>query len=288
MNTEKEIHNKPAQYQNYKLMEVELLHGVAYLTFNNPPINVLNAVLISELKEFAEKVALDNLVKVIVFQSSNPEFFIAHGDMNFVTDPASFMNLADSKGDPLLNPMQQLHERLRNLPQITIAKLSGFARGGGNELAMALDMRFAVSGKTWLAQPEVLMGIIPGGGGTQYLSKLAGRSRALEVILGAELHDSATAEKYGIINRAIPEEEIDSFVSTLATRMASLLPGVIDAAKNAVNAAFHNTNGITTESNMLGKVFGEPAAAARMIASMEKGAQTIEGERQLEKILNNI
>lgn len=132
------------------------------------------------------------------------------------------------------------------------------------------------------------MGIIPGGGGTQYLSKLAGRSRALEVILGAELHDSATAEKYGIINRAIPEEEIDSFVSTLATRMASLLPGVIDAAKNAVNAAFHNTNGITTESNMLGKVFGEPAAAARMIASMEKGAQTIEGERQLEKILNNI
>ncbi|WKL49588.1 enoyl-CoA hydratase/isomerase family protein [Flavobacterium pectinovorum] len=288
MKTEKKIHNSPDHYQNYKLMEIALLHGVAYLTFNNPPINVLDAVLISELKDFAEKVASDRSVKVIVFQSSNPEFFIAHGDMNFVTDPASFISLADSEGDPLLNPMQQLHERLGSLPQVTIAKLSGFARGGGNELAMALDMRFAVSGKTWLAQPEVLMGIIPGGGGTQYLSRLAGRSRALEVILGAELLDSATAEKYGIINRAIPEEEIDAFVSTLAARMASLLPGVIDAAKKAVNAAFHSTNGISEESAMLGRLFGEPAAAARMIASMEKGAQTVEGERHLEQILNSI
>ncbi|WP_228421973.1 enoyl-CoA hydratase-related protein [Chryseobacterium soldanellicola] len=80
------------------MINVEFTNGVAYLTLNNPPINVLNAVLISELKEFAEKVALDKFVKVIVFQSSNPEFFIAHGDMNFVTDPASFMNLADSEG----------------------------------------------------------------------------------------------------------------------------------------------------------------------------------------------
>ena len=149
-------------------------------------------------------------------------------------------------------------------------------------------MRFAVAGKTWLGQPEVLIGIIPGGGGTQYLSKLSGRARALEVILGAELLDTATAEKYGVINKAIPEEEIDSYIDTLATRIASLLPGVIGAVKNAVDAAFQNTNGITTESAMLGKVFGEPAAAAKMILAMEKGGQTVEGEHKLEEILNSI
>lgn len=96
------------------------------------------------------------------------------------------------------------------------------------------------------------------------------------------------AQKYGIINRAIPEEEIDSFVSTLANRMAALLSGVIDAAKNAVNATFQNTNGIITESAMLCKVLAKPAAAARMITSTEKSAQTNEGECQLKKILNKI
>ncbi|WP_174238680.1 enoyl-CoA hydratase/isomerase family protein [Pedobacter sp. L105] len=286
MNTKTE--NNTGNYQNYHSMKVELRHGVAYLTFDNPPINVLDGNLISDLKEFAGAVASDESVKVIVFQSSNPAFFLAHGDINFVTNPESIMKLADPEGDPALNPMQQLHERLRNLPQVTIARLSGFARGGGNELAMALDMRFAVAGKTWLSQPEVLMGIMPGGGGTQYLSKLAGRARALEVILGAELLDSVMAEKYGIINRAIPEEEIDPYIETLATRIASLLPGVIDAAKNAVDAAFQNTNGITTESLMLGKLFSEPAAASKMLAAMEQGAQTFEGEHRLEEILNRI
>lgn len=285
MNTEKENNSL---YQNYNAMKVELRNGVAYVIFDNPPLNVLDGNLISDLAAFAKEVSLSESVKVIVFQSNNPDFFLAHGDMNFVTHPESLMSLVDAEGDPSLNPMQQLHERLRNLPQITIAKLSGFARGGGNELAMALDMRFAVAGKTWLGQPEVLMGIIPGGGGTQYLSKLAGRSRALEVILGAGLLDSATAERYGIINRAISEEEIDSFIETLANRIASLLPGVIGAAKNAVDAAFHHTNGIVTESMMLGKLFGEPAAAARMLAAMEKGAQTVEGEHRLEEILNSL
>lgn len=288
MSAEKDSMVSVSPYQNYSAMKVDLRHGVAYLTFDNPPINVLDAKLISDLIGFAREVAADEAVKVIVFQSSNPDFFLAHGDMNFVTNPASLMDLADAEGDPALNPMQQLHERLRNLPQVTIARLAGFARGGGNELAMALDMRFAVAGKTWLGQPEVLMGIIPGGGGTQYLSKLSGRARALEVILGAELLDTATAEKYGVINKAIPEEEIDSYIDTLATRIASLLPGVIGAVKNAVDAAFQNTNGITTESAMLGKVFGEPAAAAKMILAMEKGGQTVEGEHKLEEILNSI
>lgn len=288
MSLQKENAISISPYQNYSAMKVELRHGVAYLTFDNPPINVLDAKLISELMGFAKKVIADESVKVIVFQSSNPDFFLAHGDMNFVTDPASLMDLADAESDPNLNPMQQLHERLRNLPQVTIARLAGFARGGGNEFAMALDMRFAVEGKTWLGQPETLMGIIPGGGGTQYLSKLAGRARAMEVILGGELLDTATAEKYGVINKAMPEEEIDSYIEKLATRIASLLPGVIDAAKSAVDAAFHHTNGITTESAMLGKVFAEPAASAKMIAAMEKGAQTVAGEYKLEEILNSI
>lgn len=286
MNTD--IKGDMLAFQNYSKIKVDFRKGVAYLTFDNPPLNVLDAKLIAELFDFSKKIAVNEETKVIVFQSSNPEFFIAHGDINFITDPEPFIKLADPEGDPSLNPMQQLHERLHNLPQVTIAKLSGYARGGGNELAMALDMRFAVSGKTWLAQPEVLMGIIPGGGGTQYLSRLTGRSRSLEVILGAELFDSATAEKYGIINRAVNQDEIDCFIETLAERIASLAPGIINAAKIAVDAAFTITNGIRVESNMLGKLFSEPAAVSRMVAALKAGAQTIEGERRLEQILNSI
>ena len=136
--------------------------------------------------------------------------------MRFITDPASIVRFVDEANPSPLNAMQELHEQLCTLPQVTIAKIAGLARGGGNELLMALDMRFAASGRTGLAQPEVLMGIIPGGGGTQYLTRLVGAPRALEAILGAALFDAELAERYGWINRALPAEELDGFVATLA------------------------------------------------------------------------
>lgn len=275
-----------SRYPAYKALLLNLSDGVAFLTFNNPPLNILDAELIAALSHFSKLVKDDEAVRVIVFQSADAEFFLAHGDINFVTNPSSFLNLSDPEGDTRLNPMQQLHERLRALPQLTIAKLSGYARGGGNELAMALDMRFAKAGKTWLGQPETLMGIIPGGGGTQYLTKLVGRARALEIILGGELLDSHLAERYGVINREIPENELDSFVDTLARRVASLPPGVLAAAKAAIHAAAPAPDALALENEMLGKVFSAPAATERLLAAVKAGAQTREGELRLEDILN--
>jgi enoyl-CoA hydratase/carnithine racemase len=281
---------KKMQYTDYKSLKISIDSGVVYVTINHPPLNVLDAILMTDLHNFASVVQKDPLIQVIVLQSADAEFFIPHGDMNFVTNPESFTKLsADYDGDDSLNPMQKLHEQWRALPQVTIAKISGFARGGGSEFVMAMDMRFGAIGKMGLAQPEVLMGIIPGGNGTVQLPRLIGRARSLEVILGAELFDAELAERYGWINRALPADEIDEFVNVLAKRIAKLAPGVIHAAKAAVDATIGlQTKGLIEENTLLGKVFSAPAATNLIINALKAGAQTREGERNLERLLNKL
>ncbi len=277
-------------YADYTALRIGIQNGVAYVTIDHPPLNMLDAVLMTELNRFASVVRDDAQVHVIVFQSADPEFFIAHGDMNFVNNPDSFTQLVlgDDDGAPL-NPMQKLHERFRTLPQVTIGKLAGLARGGGSEFLMALDMRFAAIGKAGLGQFEVLTGIIPGAGGTVYLPRLVGRARALEVILGAALFDAQQAERYGWVNRALPADELDKFVDTLARRIASLSPGVASAAKTAVNAAEGSIEDALSEQNvLLGKVFTAPAAVERTRAALKAGAQTRTGERDLEGLLKGL
>lgn len=274
-------------YETYASLQVHTDAGVVWLTIDHPPLNLLDAPLMVELNDFAGRVREDAAIRVIVVQSADPEFFIAHGDMGFVDDPARFvaLQLGDDDGLPR-NPMTRLHERWRTLPQVTIAKLAGFARGGGSELAMALDMRFAAIGKGALAQPETLMGIIPGAGGTSYLPRLVGRARALEIVLGGELFDAQLAERYGWINRALPADALDGFVDTLARRIAALPPGVAAAGKAAVDAADSPlADAITTEEALLAQLFNETAADLSRTARAH-GAQTRSGERDLEGLLN--
>jgi len=165
------------QLNNYDFLRIHVDAGVATVTLDHPPLNVLAPRLIKELARFVADVRVEPSVRVVVIQSADPEFFLAHGDMEIVNDPSEFLALTTPEDEAAgINPMQGLHERLRTLPQVTIAKIAGFARGGGVELAMALDMRFAAIGKAGLAHPETRMGIIPGAGGTQYLPRLAGRA----------------------------------------------------------------------------------------------------------------
>ena len=280
----------PMQYADYTTLHVAVQARVAYVTIDHPPINVLDARLMTELDRFAATVREDTQVRVIVFQSADPEFFIAHGDMNFVDDPNSFARLTiGDDDDTSLNPMQKLHERFRKLPQVTIAKLAGLARGGGSEFVMALDMRFAAIGRAGLGQFEVLTGIIPGAGGTVYLPRLVGRARALEAILGAALFDAELAERYGWVNRALPAKELDGFVDELARRIAALPPGVASAAKAAVDAADGPiTDALRKQNALLGQVFTAPAAVERTRAALKAGAQTRAGERDLEELLNRL
>jgi enoyl-CoA hydratase/carnithine racemase len=257
----------------------------------------MDAVLLPSLRAFVARVRDDADVRVIVFESADPEFFVAHGDMAYLTDPdalptatrAAIAAAPDSAIPEGLNILQAMSEEVRSLPQVTIGKLAGFARGAGNEFFMYLDMRFAAIGKSGQGQPESLMGILPGGGGTVNMTRLAGRARALELILGAELVGAELAERYGLINRALPAAELDAFVDTLARRIAGLRPEVLSVTKAAVDAVAQPIPhaAYAVENEGLFAAFGDEVTelAHKLLAA---GIQTREGERDHERIANSI
>jgi enoyl-CoA hydratase/carnithine racemase len=261
--------------------------AAAWVTIKNAPINVLDVALISEVNDFAGKAALDESLQVIVFQSADPDFFIVHGDMNFVKDASGMAALeVGDAGTEHLNPMMRLHERLRALPQVTIGKIQGFARGGGAEFLSALDMRFIAQGKFGLAFFETITGIIPGAGGTAYLPQLVGRARAIEIILGAQLFDAELAERYGWVNRVLPPEELDYFVDGLARSIASRGPGIVRAAKKSIDAGRPElTEQLRISNELLLQAFASPDSERLTLAALEAGAQTRDGEKKLEQLL---
>lgn len=260
--------------------------GVATVTIDNPPVNVLGVRLMAEIRTFLLVAHDDADVRVIVFESANPDIFIAHVDMTLAEQPGALEELQRDVPDGL-NPFQAFSELLRAQPQVTIVKLAGLARGGGAEFVAAADMAFAAEGRAGLAQCEALMGIIPGGGATQYLSTRMTRGRALEIVLGADLFDAALAERYGWVNRALPADRIDDFVGELARNIAALPAGVVAAAKAAIRAADHIDGFARETEGWLDLVF-QPAAATLMKRGLEAGAQTPSGELGLEGLLRNI
>jgi enoyl-CoA hydratase/carnithine racemase len=163
-----------------------------------------------------------------VFDSANSEYFIAHSDL------ARSCELP-SPGPTGLPAWADLATRLTRAPFVTIAEIRGRARGLGSEFALACDLRFASRGKAVSGQPEVGTGLVPGGGSIEVLSALAGRSRALEIILGSEDFDADTAQRYGWINRALPDAEVSPFVDRFARRIASFERPALVAAKAQIN-----------------------------------------------------
>jgi enoyl-CoA hydratase/carnithine racemase len=154
--------------------------------------------------------------------------------------------------------------------------------GGGHELAMSCDMRFGALGKAVISQPEVALGILPGGTGTQRLPRLVGRGRALELILGCEDLDAATAERWGLLNRALPPAELRPFVERLARRIASFPGAAVAAAKRSVLGAEPAWEaGLLDESFGFQQLLRAPEAERRMRRFLERGGQTREGENRL-------
>lgn len=272
-------------FENFTKIKIRRDQYIIYLTFDNPPVNVLDGVLMKELFQFCNIMDQDDTIRAIVFESANKEIFLAHGDMNFVANPETFAVFGDFIEDNLLNPMQQLHLRIKNLKQITIGKLQGFMRGGGLELVMSLDMRFAVENQTWFGQPETLLGIIPGGGGTQFLTNLVGKSRALEIILSGNPIDTNVATEYALINRAFSEDNLSLHVKSITDRINTYLPQVVKFAKAAVTSAEVASNNFELENELLGKLFSAPEAVEITLNALKNGAQTPNGERILETIL---
>ena len=200
------------------------------VVFDNPPLNILDAGIFEGLQDMLARIDASPKVRVVVFESANPEFYLSHFDL--AGDTRSLINTVGPSGLPLL---LDTFVRLSKSPVVSIAKIRGRVRGASSEFVLACDMRFASRENTFLGQPEVGVGLNPGGGGTERLSLLVGRGRALEIILSANDFDGDTAERYGYVNRALPDNELDPFVDALARRIASFDRRAIAAAKNLVN-----------------------------------------------------
>ncbi len=194
------------------------------ITFNNPPINMFVPSTIDELGALMADIEADPVVKVVVFQSANPDFFIAHLDVTKAADRPDALGL-----------WRKFVLRLSSTPVVSIAKIRGRTRGIGNEFVLACDMRFASRQSALFGQPEVGTGLVPGGGALDWLPRLVGRSRALEIVLSADDFDADIAERYGWVNRTLDENELDSFVDTLARRLASFDHETLAAAKAQIN-----------------------------------------------------
>jgi enoyl-CoA hydratase/carnithine racemase len=194
------------------------------ITFSNPPINMFLPTTIVELGSLMADLDADPSVKVVVFQSANPDFYIAHLDVARAAERPEVLGL-----------WRDFVLRLSSTPVVSIAKIRGRTRGIGNEFVLACDMRFASRQSALFGNPEVGVGLIPGGGALEWLPRLVGRSRALEIVLSADDFDADIAERYGWVNRALDDDDIDSFVDTLVRRLASFDREVLAAAKAQIN-----------------------------------------------------
>jgi enoyl-CoA hydratase/carnithine racemase len=264
-------------------LRVDVDQGVAFVTLDHPPINLFDAVLIGSLGNLAGELADDGEVGAVVLRSADPEFFIAHADLGLI------QALPRDRTDrpERLEFIHVFMERWRTLPQVTIAQLEGRARGGGSEFALSLDLRFGAIGRAILGQPEVAVGILPGGSGTQRLPRLMGRSRALEVVLGCDDFDAELAERYGWINRALPLAEIGPFVDRLARRIAAFPRQAVRLAKRAVDAAGGPLeDGLLEESHCFNLTLTDPELDARMEGALAAGAQTRAGELDLPGLID--
>ena len=217
----------------YSTLSVARAAGVATVTLDHPPMNLLDLALMTDLDRLGRELEADTDTRAVVFQSANPDYFIAHADVALIQRLPSTPPPRSSE----LSFFHEMVERYRQLPCATIGAIEGRARGGGSEFLLSLDLRFGAIGRCVLGQPEVALGILPGGSGTQRLPRLIGRGRALEVVLGCEDFDAELAERYGWINRALPASELRPFVSALAARIASFPREAIALAKRAVDAA---------------------------------------------------
>lgn len=270
----------------YSTLHVDVADGVADVVLDNPPVNVISAAMMQELGALLGGLREDASVRVIVFSSANPDFFLAHVDMTIAEqmDVLRELALAAPSG---VNVFQAVGELLRNQPQVTIVKLAGKARGGGAEFVAAADMAFAAVETAGLGQIESLMGIVPSGGGTQYLAERVGRNRALEIVLTGDLYDAVTAASYGWVNRAVPAADLDAFVATTARRIAGLPDGVAAQVKKVL-APEHPLEGYQREEAAWSDLISRPAAQALMGGALQHGAQTPDGEARLEQLLRSI
>jgi len=272
-------------YDDYELLGISIDGGIATASIHAPPINVITLPLFGELLRFGAEVGDDDAIRVVCLKSANPDFFIAHFDVAAIL---GFPIDTPAERKPT-NVFHQMCERFRTMPKATIAQIEGRVGGGGCELIQAFDMRFGALERAVFSQMEVPLGILPGGGGTQRLPRLVGRGRALEIILGGGDLDAGTAERWGLLNRALPAGDLEAFVDRLARRIASFSAEAIALAKESVNAAeLPLAEGLIEEGYRFEQTLRTDGAQNRMRQFLEAGGQTREVELDLAPLVTRL
>ena len=245
--------------------------GVLGVVIDAPPMNLIGPGLVRDLVTLLSELESDEDSRVMVLESADPEYFVPHVDL---TKVAEYTAEAAKAGGPDDASLGMLWHKLSELPVVTIAKLRGRARGAGSELALACDMRFAARENAVLGQIEVGVGTTPGAGGVQHLARLLGRGRAMEAILGADDFDAVEAERYGWINRALPDAELDAFVARLARRIASFPADAVRSAKRVLNdLTLPGADAIRADARRFHQLVVSDAAKDRTAALFAQGLQ---------------
>ena len=238
------------------------------VTLNHPPLNIFGPETIPQLDEVITALGGDEQVKVVVFDSAVEGSFMTHYD--FLAKPEDTTCLPT--GPKGLGPLSDMLVRLSRAPVVSIASIRGRATGVGSELALACDMRFASREKAILSHFEVGAGVVPGGGPMARLPRLMGRGRALEVLLGADDIPGDLAERYGYVNRSFPDSELDAFVESLASRIASFDKQAISETKRFADVASLPPDfEIAPEWDVCLASIGRPAAQQRIKTLLERG-----------------
>ena len=240
------------------------------VTFDHPPINLIDHVMIGELGELLAGVERYEEPAVLVFDSADPDYFLAHYDI--AADPGLVNSLP--AGPTGLHPWLDILVRVSRLPAVTIAAIRGRARAAGSEFVLATDVRFASRERAVLGQPEVGFGAVPGGGPASRLPGLVGRGRTLEILLGGEDFDGELAERYGYVNRAIPDEEFEDFVDRFARRVSSFDRQALADIKHFVNeVSLPADEGFPPQMDAFWRAVARPALQARAGRAFEDGLQ---------------
>ena len=240
------------------------------VTFDHPPINLIDYVMIGELGELLAEVERNEEPAVLVFNSADPDYFLAHYDI--AADPSLVNSLP--AGPTGFHPWVDILVRVSRLPAVTISAIRGRARAAGSELVLATDVRFASRERAVLGQVEVGFGAIPGGGPASRLPGLVGRGRTLEILLGGEDFNGELAERYGYVNRAIPDDEFEDFVDRFARRVSTFDRQALADIKHFVNeVSLPADEGFPPQMDAFWKAVARPALQARASRAFEDGLQ---------------
>jgi enoyl-CoA hydratase/carnithine racemase len=242
--------------------------GYCRVTFDHPPINTITATTVAELSELVGLIEADTDLNVVVFDSANPDFYLAHYDTEHDPDRTAAL----PAGPTGLHAWLDALVRLSRAPVVSIASIRGRARGAGSEFVLACDLRFASRENTLLGQFEVGTGVVPGGGPMARLSRLVGRGRALEILLVADDLDGGRAEQYGYVNRAVADHRLDDEVEAIATRLARFDHEALARTKSYVDEVTLPADGelVPALADFL-ESFGRPAQQARLARLEELG-----------------